>query len=285
MAELAQDFRIALRQLGRAPGFAATAILTLALGIGANTAIFSALNATLLKMLPVRDPQELYTVRLINGGTQPPNTSGTGHGNTSFSYPVFQALRQNTNVLADVMAHIPLGYGKVPVRLGDMPTEKAGEEVSGNYFSGLGVPMALGRGLNDAEEREHSPVTVISYRFWQEAFARDPQALGKTLYIKGDRLHDRRRHSALVLWSELQRGNGFLDSPANPSGTECLGRACNRQCAARIAEMVGYSNAGAAASRHSSGSGATHLTTHVLAGSDRGYRQVGSQALAGPSRL
>ena len=76
MAELAQDFRIALRQLGRAPGFTATAILTLALGIGANTAIFSALNATLLKMLPVRDPQELYTVLLINGGTQPPNTSG-----------------------------------------------------------------------------------------------------------------------------------------------------------------------------------------------------------------
>jgi predicted permease len=185
MAELAQDLRIALRQLGRAPGFTATAILTLALGIGANTAIFSALNATLLKMLPVRDPQELYTVLLINGGTQPPNTQGTGYGNTSFSYPVFQALRQKTNVLADVIAHIPLGYGKVPVRLGDIPTEKAGEEVSGNYFSGLGVPMALGRGLSEAEEREHSPVTVISYRFWQEAFARDQEALGKTLYVKG----------------------------------------------------------------------------------------------------
>ena len=151
MAELAQDFRIALRQLGRAPGFTVTAILTLALGIGANTAIFSALNATLLKMLPVRNPQELYTVRLVNGGTQPPNTQGTGHGSTSFSYPVFQALRQNTNVLADLIAHIPLSYGKVPVRLGNTPTEKAGEEVSGNYFSGLGVPMALGRGLTEAE--------------------------------------------------------------------------------------------------------------------------------------
>jgi predicted permease len=185
MAELAQDFRIALRQLGRAPGFTVTAILTLALGIGANTAIFSALNATLLKMLPVRNPQELYTVRLVNGGTQPPNTQGTGHGSTSFSYPVFQALRQNTNVLADLIAHIPLSYGKVPVRLGNTPTEKAGEEVSGNYFSGLGVPMALGRGLTEAEEREHSPVTVISYHFWQEAFARDPGAIGKTMYVKG----------------------------------------------------------------------------------------------------
>src|ERR1700728_1372631 len=131
MAELAQDFRIALRQLGRAPGFTATAILTLALGIGANTAIFSALNATLLKMLPVPDPQELYTVLLINGGTQPPNTQGTGHGNTSFSYPVFQALRQNTNVLADLIAHIPLGYGKVPVRVGHTPPGNSWGEIRG----------------------------------------------------------------------------------------------------------------------------------------------------------
>ena len=185
MTEVAQDLRIALRQLRRSPGFAATAILTLALGIGANTAIFSALNATLLKLLPVRDPQQLYTVLLVNGGTQPPNTSGTGYGNTSFSYPVFQALRQKTNVLADLIAHIPLSYGKIPVRLGDTVAEKAGEEVSGNYFSGLGVPMELGRGLTEAEESGHSPVTVISYRFWQEAFARDPGAIGKTLYIKG----------------------------------------------------------------------------------------------------
>ena len=185
MAGVAQDFRIALRQLRRSSGFTITAILTLTLGIGANTAIFSALNAMLLKMLPVRDPQQLYTVVLVNGGTQPPNTNGTGYGNTSFSYPVFEALRQKSNVLADLIAHIPLSYGKVPVRLGNTPVEKAGEEVSGNYFSGLGVPMALGRGLADAEEREHSPVTVISYRFWQEAFARDPGVIGKTFYIKG----------------------------------------------------------------------------------------------------
>ena len=99
MAELIQDFRVALRQLLRSPGFTAATILTLALGIGANTAIFSALNAMLLKMLPVRDPQQLYTVSLVNGGTQPPNTSGTGYGNTSFSYPVFQALRQRTTSL------------------------------------------------------------------------------------------------------------------------------------------------------------------------------------------
>jgi predicted permease len=184
MAEVAQDFRIALRQLHRSPGFTATAILTLALGIGANTAIFSALNAMLLKMLPVRDPQDVYTVVLMNGGTQPPDTDGTGYGNTSFSYPVFDALRKRSDVLTDLIAHIPLSYGKVPVRLGNTPTEKAGEEVSGNYFSALGVPLALGRGLTETEEREHSPVAVIGYRFWQQAFANDPHAIGKILYIK-----------------------------------------------------------------------------------------------------
>jgi predicted permease len=185
MAEIAQDFRIAIRQLGRSPGFTATAIVTLALGIGANTAIFSALNALLLKMLPVRDPQQVYTVVLVNGGTQPPNTNGSGYGNTSFSYPVFQTLRQRSDVFADLIAHIPLSGSKVPVRIGDTPTEKAGEEVSGNYFSGLGVPIALGTGFTDGQEREHSPVVVISYRLWQEAFARDAGTIGRTLYIKG----------------------------------------------------------------------------------------------------
>lgn len=184
MAQVAQDIRIAVRQLRRSPGFTITAILTLALGIGANAAIFSALNAILLKMLPVRDPEQLYTVSLINGGTQPPNTSGTGYGNTSFSYPVFEALRQRSDVFNDLIAHVPLSYGKVPIRFGDTPTERPGEEVSGNYFSGLGVPMALGSGLTEAQEREHSPVVVIGYRFWRESFARDANVIGKTLYIK-----------------------------------------------------------------------------------------------------
>jgi len=185
MSILIQDLRFTLRQIGKTPGFALTAILTLALGIGANTAVFSALNALLLKMLPVRDPQRLYTVKLLHGGTQPPNTSGTGNGNTSFSLPVFQALRNQSRVYADLIAHIPLGLGQVPVRYGNTPTTRSGEEVSGNFFTGLGVPMAAGVGLTNADEQEHTAKSVISYGFWTSAFSRDPTAIGQTLYIRG----------------------------------------------------------------------------------------------------
>jgi len=180
-----QDIRYTLRQLAKSPGFALTAVLTLALGIGANTAVFSVLNALLLKMLPVSNAQQLYTVRLLNGGTQPPNTAGTGNGPTSFSLPVFQALRDQSRVFADLIAHVPLALGQVPVRYGDTPTTRPGEEVSGNFFTGLGVPMAAGVGFTLADEQQHTGKVVLSYGFWTSAFSRDPAAIGQTLYIRG----------------------------------------------------------------------------------------------------
>ena len=179
-----QDIRFSLRQLSKAPGFALTAIVTLALGIGANTAVFSTLDALLLRMLPVRDPQGVYRVMLINGGTQPPNTAGSGHGNTSFSFPVYQALETQTRVFSALMAHVPLSVGKVPIRYGKTPDAEPGEEVSGDFFSGLGVPMLRGSGFTAADEQNHTSKVVISYGLWTRAFARDPGAIGQTLFIK-----------------------------------------------------------------------------------------------------
>jgi predicted permease len=185
MSVFFQDLRYTLRQLAKSPGFALTAVLTLALGIGANTAVFSVLNALLLKRLPVSNAQQLYTVRLLNGGTQPPNTAGTGSGPTSFSLPVFQALRGQSRVFADLIAHVPLALGQVPVRHGDTPTTLPGEEVSGNFFTGLGVHMAAGVGFTLVDEQQHTGKVVLSYGFWTTAFSRNPAAMGQTLYIRG----------------------------------------------------------------------------------------------------
>jgi len=184
LASFFLDFRFSLRQLIKAPGFALTAILTLGLGIGANTAVFSALNALLLRMLPVRDPQSVYRVFLVDGGTQPPHAAGTGRGNTSFSLPVYQALRSQRRVFSALMAHVPLSAGKVPIRYGSTPDAEPGEEVSGNFFSGLGVPMERGTGFTEEDEENHSAKVVISYGLWTRAFARNPSAIGQTLFIK-----------------------------------------------------------------------------------------------------
>jgi len=178
-----QDLRYALRQLRKSPGFTLVAVITLALGIGANTAVFSVMDAVLLRMLPVRDPQRLYYLQIASGN-QPPGASNTGNSDTSFSEPVFEALRQRTDVLDDVIAFAPLGVGKVAVRYGDAPEEAEGDEVSGNFFSGLSAGILHGRGFSLKDEKDHSPVAVISYDYWTRRFARNPAVLGTTLFIK-----------------------------------------------------------------------------------------------------
>jgi predicted permease len=183
MTDLFQDLRYALRQLRNSPGFTAVAVLTLALGIGANTAVFSVMSAVLFRMMPVQDPERLYYLKIATGN-QPPGASNTGNSDSSFSEPVFEALRQRRDVLDDVVAYVPLGIGKVAVRYGEIPEEAAGDEVSGNFFSGLTAQVFRGRGFSQADESDHAQVTVISYDYWTRRFSRDPAVLGKTFFIK-----------------------------------------------------------------------------------------------------
>jgi predicted permease len=178
---LLRDVRFGMRSLRQSPGFAVTAILTLALGIGANTAVFSVMNAVLLRSLPVSDPDRLVYLRTSN----PPRGTGTIDSNKTFSYPVYDALRKQSSGLSPVIAFVPLSGSKVAVRYGAQPEEAEGDMVSGTFFSGLGVSLPLGRGFSEEDETRHAPLAVLSYNYWTRRFARDPEILGKTLYVNG----------------------------------------------------------------------------------------------------
>jgi predicted permease len=181
---LMNEFRYSARQLYHSPWFTVTVVLTLALGIGANTAVFSVMNAVLLKGLPVPNPQGLVYLHVPSG--QPDGASNTGDSTTSFSEPVFEDLRQDHRAFADLIAFVPLAIGKVAVRFGDMPEEVEGDMVSGNFFSGLAVSLARGRGFTLEDERGHSQVAVLSYSYWTRRFSRNPSILGQNIYIKGN---------------------------------------------------------------------------------------------------
>src|SRR5438270_4958165 len=182
LASLTKDLRHAARQLRSAPMFALVAIVTLALGIGANTAVFSVMNAVVLRYLPVHDPQQLV---LLHYTEQPSNAGQTGYDDTSLPENAFEALRSQTNVFQDLVAFVPLNIDKLPVRYGSDPEEAFGDEVSGNFFSGLGVQMARGHGFAPDDERQHTQVAVLSYSYWTRRFARNPSVLNQTLYVKG----------------------------------------------------------------------------------------------------
>ena len=179
--KLGRDLRFGLRSLRQSPGFAVTAILTLALGVGANTAVFSVMNAVLLRSLPVSDPSRLVYLRTSN----PPRGTGTIDSNETFSYPVYDALRKQTGGVSPLMAYAPLSGSKVAVRYGAQPEEAEGDMVSGAFFSGLGVKLPLGRGFSEQDETNHAPIAVISYNYWTRRFARNPGVLGQTLFVNG----------------------------------------------------------------------------------------------------
>jgi predicted permease len=184
LANLWFDLRYALRQLRKAPVFAAATVMTLALGIGATTAIFSAMNAVLLRLLPVSNPKHLYYLHIPDG--QPYGAHSTGDSETSFSLPVFETLRNQRQTFSEVIAFAPLGAGKVATRFSNgAPEQSLGEMVSGNFFSGLGVHAVAGRLLGMDDENQNSAAVVLSYDFWTRRFARNPDILGQTFSIKG----------------------------------------------------------------------------------------------------
>src|SRR6185437_1284182 len=173
----AQDLRHALRLLRRAPGFTAIVVLSLALGIGANAAIFSLINTVLLKTLPVPDPQQVYFLSAVDGVNKPVAV---------FSYPVVQQMAQAAG------PGIQLGAASPPAPLpllqpGAPPLPVESVLVSGGYFSTLGLEPLRGRWINPNDNRAlgASPVAVLSYAFWQKQFGGDPAALGRVLTLRG----------------------------------------------------------------------------------------------------
>jgi predicted permease len=177
MATPLYDVRLALRGLRRSPLFATVAILSLALGIGANAAIFRLIDQLLLRKLPVRAPEQL--VMLYQQGPH----MGSNMGSRMHSYPLYQDLQQKAEPLAQVLCR-----RLVPASLAvDNQTERVeAEMVSGNFFSMLGVKPALGRVFNSREDDQvyqGHPVVVLSYGYWVSRFARDPGVIGKTIRV------------------------------------------------------------------------------------------------------
>jgi predicted permease len=180
-SNLARDLKYGVRQLVKTPVFTIVCVLTLALGVGANTAVFSVMHAVLMKMLPVHDASKVVYVHTTGF---PAGAHNTGDEATSFSYATYRELREHSG-LEEVIGFIPMSSsGKAPVRVGTAPEEAAGDMVSGNYFTGLGVGVELGRGFVQKDEDDHAATTVISENFWTTHYSRNPNVIGKTLFIK-----------------------------------------------------------------------------------------------------
>jgi predicted permease len=168
-----QDLRFAVRMLLKNPGFTVVAALTLALGIGANTAIFTLMDAVLLKRLPVKQPEQLIEPMMVSGKTY-----------NSFSWQAFQHWRQRNQSLSGLIASSNSRFYCVVE--GAAPERVAGQYVTGDFFSVLGVSPAIGRMITPGDDRFEAPnaVAVISDGYWSRRFGRDPEALGKRIVVE-----------------------------------------------------------------------------------------------------
>ena len=167
-----QDLRYAIRLMRQTPGFTAAAILSLGVGIGANTAIFSLIDAVMLRILPVENPRELYF--LAHGSAAVPSTSS--------NYPLYDRYRQ-APVFSGVTAY---RVTDLKVHSGELIELVPGQYVSGNYHAVVKAPIVLGRGfINETDSRDGTPIAVISDAYWARQFGRAPDVLEKTVSIRG----------------------------------------------------------------------------------------------------
>ena len=196
MHTLWQDLRYGIRMLLKNPGFTAVAVLSLALGIGANTALFSVVDAVLLKTLPVTEPERLVLFEWqagrpfrINGGSGTSSVPGPPDikGLSLFRNDVFEKMRQaraqaSDSPLSDFFAFAPLQELTAVV---DQQAELiSGQAVSGGYYGGLKVQPILGRGITDEDDKPGAaPVVVLSHQFWQARFGANPAVIGQTLKL------------------------------------------------------------------------------------------------------
>jgi putative ABC transport system permease protein len=183
------DLRDAFRQLRKAPGFTTTAVVTLALGIGATTAIFTLAHQVMLKSLPVANPDELWRIgdkiRCCNWGGY---TQGDDGNFSLFSWEMYKNFRERTPEFTDLAAlqagNAPLGVRRVGSQA--QADTRNGEYVSGNFFKTLAVQPWIGRMMTDADDQEAAPpVAVMSYRIWQQKYGSDPSVVGASYQING----------------------------------------------------------------------------------------------------
>ena len=183
------DLRDALRQLRNAPGFTMTAVITLALGIGATTAIFTLVHQVMLKSLPVTKPEELWRIgdkiRCCNWGGY---TQGDDGNFALFSWEAYKMFRDHTPEFTDLAA-LQAGNAPLGVRRAGSQAQadtRNGEYVSGNFFRTFGVQPWTGRLLTEADDQEGAPpVAVMSYRIWKEKYGSDPSVVGASYQING----------------------------------------------------------------------------------------------------
>jgi predicted permease len=194
LSDFLQDTRYGLRMLRKNPGFTGVAVITLALGIGANTAIFSLIDAVMLRALPVRDPQQLVLLQW-DARHEPKTTSNGSYGDCAANFgegeptgcllskPFVDDVRSKTDVFSGLAAFADAGHLNLS---GNGPaSQTAPLYVSGDYFETLGVRAAIGRTIQPGDDTLSAPaVVVLNYGYWQSAFGGDPSAVGKTIHLQ-----------------------------------------------------------------------------------------------------